>query len=221
MTRCRAWRGAGMLVLLAPVVTTLLSAGAGAASAATLNVCPSGCPYTQIAPAVAAAKSGDTIRVGPGTYRGGITVDVSVRLAGAGAGSTIIRGGGHVLTIGAFGASSEPVVSISGVTITGGVARSSPESVPLVGQEGVWAAGGGVEIPPQAIPANSLPVNGATVTISDSLIIGNRADPAAAVPSGITCPGGFPAGQCPFAQAAGGGIDSWGTADAGAHGGHR
>jgi hypothetical protein len=210
MRRCRAWRGAGMLVLLVPAVTTLLLARTGAASATTLNVCPSGCPYTQIAPAVAAAKSGDTIRVGPGTYRGGITIDVSVRLAGAGPGSTILRGGDHVLTIGAFGAASEPVVSISGVTITGGRARSSPVSKPLVGRNGVVAAGGGVEIPPKAIPTSSTATGGATVTISDSVITGNHADPMRAIPSGITCPGGFPAGQCPFAQAAGGGIDSWG-----------
>ena len=38
---------------------------------------------------------------------------------------------------------------ISGVTITGGYATSSPESVPFVGQDGVIAFGGGVEIPPK------------------------------------------------------------------------
>jgi hypothetical protein len=206
------WRGAGVLVLLIPAAMTLSWAGAAAASAATLTVCPSGCQYRQIGPAVAAASNGDTIRVGPGTYQGGITIDVSVRLAGAGAGSTIIRGGDHVLTIGAFGAPSEPAVSISGVTITGGVARSSPESVPLWGKDGAWAAGGGVDIPPQDIPAaGPAPVPGARVTISDSVITGNRADPSAAVPSGINCPGGFPHGQCPFAAAVGGGIDSWGN----------
>jgi hypothetical protein len=102
-------------------------------------------------------------------------------------------------------------VSVSGVTITGGLARSSPESVPYWGQEGVVAAGGGVEIPPQDIPVDGLPVNGATVTISDSVITGNRADPSASVPSGVNCPGGFPHGQCPFAAAVGGGIDSWGN----------
>jgi len=210
--RCaRVWRGARMMVLLVPMVMALLWAGAGAASAAPLTVCPSGCQYSQIGPAVAAAHNGDTIKVGPGTYQGGITIDVSVKLAGAGAGSTIIHGGDHVLTIGAFGASGEPVVSVSGVTITGGVARSSPESVPIFGEEGALAAGGGMEIPPQDIPADGPPVNGATVTISDSVITGNIADPSAAVPSGIKCPGGFPHGQCPVAWAFGGGIDSWGN----------
>jgi len=205
------WRGPRMMVLLVPMVMTLVWAGAGAASAATLTVCPSGCQYSQIGPAVAAAGNGDTIKIGPGTYQGGITIGVSVKLAGAGAGSTIIRGGDHVLTIGSLGASGEPVVSISGVTITDGLARSSPESVPIFGEEGALAAGGGVEIPPQALPADGPPVNGATVTISDSVITGNIADPSAAVPSGITCPGGFPHGQCPVAWAFGGGIDSWGN----------
>jgi hypothetical protein len=206
MRRGRVLRGASMMVLLGPMVMTLLWAGAGAASAATLTVCPSGCQYSQIGPAVAAARNGDTIKVGPGTYQGGITIDVSVKLAGAGAGSTIIRGGDHVLTIGARGGASEPTVSVSGVTITGGLARSSQESVPYWGQEGVVAAGGGVEIPPQDIPADGLLVDGATVTISDSVITGNRADPVRAVPDGVPCPGK----PCPIAWAFGGGVDSWG-----------
>jgi hypothetical protein len=75
---------------------------------------------------------------------------------------------------------------------------------------GVWAMGGGVEIPPRSFPANSPPANGATVTISNSVITGNRADPRTAIPSGIRCLARFPHGQCPFAMAAGGGVDSWG-----------
>ena len=188
--------------MLAPAASAAPAAGAQR----TLTVCPDGCQFGQIAPAVAAARSGDTIQVGPGTYTGGVTIGVSVHLLGAGPGATIIRGGGSVLTIGAFGALREPAVSISGVTITGGVARSSPESVPFTGKAGVWAAGGGIEIPPGAHHTA-----GATVTISDSVITGNYADPRATVPSGFTCPGHFPNGQCPFAPAWGGGIDTWGS----------
>ena len=183
-------------------ITAPMLVGAGPAAAATANVCPSGCPYTQIAPALAAAKNGDKIKIGPGTYDGGVTIDVSVKLIGAGAGRTIISGGGPVLTIGEFGASSEPAVSIEGVTVTGGITRSSPESTPFIGQEGVFAAGGGVEIPPNADFSG-----GATVTISSSIITGNRVAPSATVSSGLPCPGG----DCPFAFAGGGGIDSWGT----------
>jgi hypothetical protein len=196
------WGGARRLALSAPAIAALLVLGVGQASAATLNVCPSGCPYTQLAPALAAAHDGDTIKIGPGTYDGGVTIDVSVKLVGAGAGRTIIRGGGPVLTIGEFGAATEPTVSIDGVTITGGVTRSSPESTPFTGQEGVFAAGGGVEIPPNADFSG-----GATVTIENSVITGNRVAPSDTAPFGPPCP----SGPCPFAFAGGGGIDSWGT----------
>ena len=202
-----AWAAAAVLAMAAAGVLAPAASAAPAANAQhTLTVCPHGCQFRQIAPAVAAATSGDTIQVGPGTYTGGVTIGISVHLLGAGPGATIIRGGGSVLTIGAFGALREPAVSISGVTITGGVARSSPESDPFTGNAGVWAAGGGIEIPPGAHHTA-----GATVTISDSVITGNYADPRATVPSGFTCPGHFPKGQCPFAPAWGGGIDTWGS----------
>src|SRR5262249_9674803 len=68
--------------LLAIAAATI---AAGRASAATLSVCPSGCAFTQIAPALAAANDGDTISIGAGTYNGGLTVDKSVKLVGAGA----------------------------------------------------------------------------------------------------------------------------------------
>jgi hypothetical protein len=202
MKRFSHWGGAGRLVLLVLAIAALLVLSAGQASAATLNVCASGCPYTQLAPALAAAHDGDTISVGPGTYDGGVTIDVSVKLVGAGAGRTIISGGGPVVTIGEFGASAEPTVSIEGVRITGGITRSSPESTPFTGQEGVFAAGGGVEIPPNADFSG-----GATVTIANSVISGNRVAPSDTAPFGPPCPGG----PCPFAFAGGGGVDSWGT----------
>jgi hypothetical protein len=184
-------------------MAALLLLASGQAHAATLNVCPSGCQYAQLAPALAAAHKGDTIRIGAGTYDGGVTIDVSVKLVGAGAGSTIISGGGPVVTIGEYGAAAEPTVSIQGVTITGGITRSSPESTPFTGQEGVFAAGGGVEIPPNADFSG-----GATVTIANSVITGNRVAPTDTVPGDVLCPDGD---RCPFAFAGGGGIDSWGT----------
>jgi hypothetical protein len=189
-----------LAISLAAVLPVLAAQPALAA-----NLCVgggSGC-FSTLQAAVSAAHDGDTITIAPGRYAGGVTIDVSVKIVGAGAGSTVIRGGGSVLTIGAYGASAEPTVSISGVTITGGVARSSPESVPFVGEDGVIARGGGVEIPP-----NADFTGGATVTISNSVITGNLADPTHALPFGPPCPGGV---SCPFAQAAGGGIDNWGT----------
>jgi hypothetical protein len=196
------------LLLVAFLTLAAAAITAGQASAATLTVCPSGCAFTQIAPALAAAKNGDTIQVAAGTYNGGFTVDKSLKLVGAGAASTIISGGGPVLTIGQAFAASEPTVSISGVTITGGVTHSSFAEV-FVGP-GVIALGGGISVPPAA---NFAP--GATVTIANSVITGNRVAPTSAIDSGLPCPPDITItcinGHLPFAQAAGGGINTFGA----------
>jgi hypothetical protein len=177
-------------VLLVPALAVLLMLGARPASAATLEVCQHGCPYTQLVPALAAARSGDTITVGPGTYAGGVTIDVSVKLVGAGSGATIIRGGGPVLTIGVAGAPSEPTVTIEGVTVTGGVTVGN--LTPFSGR------GGGIYIPRAAGPST-----GATVTIRNSVIRGNSVAPRVAVESDDPC--------CLFADSGGGGISNDGT----------
>ena len=197
-----------MKLLLVVALSAAAGAGVGSARAAsTLNVCPSGCAFSEIAPAVAAAKDGDTISVAPGTYAGGFTIDVSVKLAGAGPGRTIISGGGPVMTIGRIFASSEPTVSVEGVTITGGVTRSSPESIPCTGKDGVWAAGGGIEVPPSTDfsggGCNDFG-GGATVTITNSIISGNQVAPSDTMPFD-------PCGGCPVAWARGGGIDTSGS----------
>ena len=196
----------------APVLVAMATAGialvfASASPAATLQVCPSGCQYSQIAAAVAASQSGDTVAVAAGTYQGGFTIGVSLTLTGAGANQTIIKGGGPVVTIGAAG-STKLNVSITGVTITGGVTQSSPISIPLYGKAGVEAAGGGIEITPDNIKKGSSGTPGATVTIASSVITGNRVAPTTLIPSpgGATCPGGL----CKYAGAYGGGIDNAG-----------
>jgi hypothetical protein len=200
----RIWRhGSRRLAVLAAVVL-MVSAwfGVTRASAATLTVCPSGCAYTQIAPAVAAASSGDTVNVAAGSYHGGFTINQNLSLTGAGAHKTIISGGGPVITVGMFGATTEPTVAIRGVTVTGGVTGSSPVSTADVGEDGVIALGGGIFVPPAANFAT-----GATVTISNSVITGNTAAPTTSVDAGFSC--GIQ--DCRFAQAGGGGIDNWGT----------
>jgi hypothetical protein len=161
----------------------------------------SGC-YSTLQAAVDASHDGDTIRVGHGTFAGGVKVNVSITIVGAGAESTVLKGGQSVLTIGMNNAPSEPTVAISGVTITGGIAQSSPQSIPTVGVDGVLAAGGGIEIPYTAHGP------GATLILTDSVVTGNRVAPSTTVPSGLPCPGAV---DCPFASAAGGGIDSWGV----------
>ena len=181
--------------VLACAILAVLLAGAGSASAAAVTVCPSGCAFSQIAPALAAANPGDTIKVAAGHYDGGFTIDKSVKLVGAGASSTIIEGGGPVITIGQAFAASEPTVTIDGVTVTGGVTLGnlSPDV----------ARGGGIYIPRAAGPST-----GVTVTIRNSVIRDNRVAPSGTVDSGIPCPGG---GDCPSASAGGGGISNDGT----------
>ena len=185
----------------------LLFAGPGrVAAATTLTVCPSGCAYSQVGPALAAANDGDTIKIGAGTYTGGLTINASVKLIGAGAGKTVIKGGGPVVTIGTYAARSQPTVSLRGLTITGGVSHSSLLSSDWFGTEGVAATGGGVEILPKA-DANGNFVGGAKVTITDSVITGNRVAPTTTIPAGFPCPNGH---DCTFAWAKGGGIDTFG-----------
>ena len=182
--------GAGRLVLLVPAVAVLLLLGPRPASAATLEVCQRRCPYTELGPALSAAHRGDTITIGPGTYAGGLTIDVSVKLVGAGSGATIISGGGPVLTIGVADAPSEPTVTIEGITVTGGVTVGN--LTPFSGR------GGGIYIPRAAGPST-----GATVTIRNSVIRGNSVAPRVAVESDDPC--------CLFADSGGGGISNDGT----------
>jgi hypothetical protein len=147
-----------------------------------------------------AAKPGATVKLGRGTFAGPITIVHSLKLVGAGAGATVIRGGGPVVTI-----SPGSDVLLEGLTVTGGVTTVSDHCGELCGPDYVPASalGGGVEIAPG--PDNAV---GATVTIRDSAITGNRVTPATTVSSvRAACPGA----PCRFALAAGGGIDNWGT----------
>ena len=78
-------------------------------------------------PAVDAAHDGDVVRIARGTFLGGVKIGKSIRLQGSGADATRIAGGGPVLTLGTFGAASEPTISVDGVTITHGKTTSSPD----------------------------------------------------------------------------------------------
>jgi hypothetical protein len=177
------------IVLAVGLAVTLCAAGSPSGRAAT-TLCVGGKPgcYATIQGAVDAAHDGDTIEIGVGTFRGGITILKDMTLVGAGAGATTIQGGGPVITIGEF-KGPQPTVSISRVTITEG----------LVDSTGV-AAGGGISIP---FPGPGLPV--ATVSVADSVITGNRVTPSGHFPAGGFC------GQTACAVAWGGGIDSSGN----------
>jgi hypothetical protein len=195
--------------LVAGVVGLAIAVGGASAArsaAKAKSICVGSGPgcFSTIQAAVSAAQDGDTITVAPGTYAGGFTIDVSVKIVGAGAGKTIISGGGPVLTIGQAFAASEPTVSISGVTITGGATHSA-----FVGN-GFIAVGGGISVPPAANFGQ-----GATVSIANSVITGNTVAPTTAIDSGLPCPPDITItcinGDLPFAQAAGGGINTFGA----------
>jgi hypothetical protein len=153
-----------------------------------------GC-YASLQAAVNAAHDGDTITIAPGTYAGGVMIDVSTTIVGAGAGSTFIKGGGPVLSIGQEQGVTEPTVAISGVTITGGINDSFPGHA--------VAQGGGVRIPQGAFHGQ-VPGLGATVTITDSIVTDNKVAAEQLLPPGFCGP--F---DCSFAS--GGGIFDDGT----------
>jgi hypothetical protein len=171
------------LLCFALMVGVAASANAGSRTSMLCVGNHSGC-YATIQAAVDAAADGATIRILAGTYAGGITISKSVQLRGTGARATVISGGGPVVTIGIAGAPTEPTVSVSGVTITGGLNTAT------------LALGGGVYVPASSAGP------GATVRISNSIVSGNRAAPAS------TAPG---CGSHPFGGASGGGIDNAGT----------
>ena len=182
-----------VLGLLAVAPTGLASSGGRTLCVGHGHYC-----YATIQAAVDAAHDGDRVAVAPGRYAGGITIDKSIRLAGAGARATVIRGGGPVVTVGAYLAPTPPTVTISGVTITGGVTTTSPASAEY-GKPGVVAFGGGIEVPFSADHGA-----GAALTLKDSVVADNRVGPRATVPSQVAaCPGGV--------DAVGGGISIWAT----------
>lgn len=176
-------------------------AGASAARSAARgsSLCVASKPgcYSTIQAAVNAAHDGDTIRIAPGSYAGGVQINLSVNLVGAGAPATIIRGGGPVILIGEpFPWSPKrPTVTISGVTVTGGVNSGFPDP-PVV-------QGGGISIQPSAPPTPGPGLTGAIVTIRDSIVTGNQAYATDQTPPGFCGPE-----ACAFAD--GGGIDNAG-----------
>jgi hypothetical protein len=183
----------------------LLLAGGGTAAAHSTDTCAGPGPhcYPTIQQAVNAAHDGDTVRVGPGIYTGGITIVKSVSLVGAGVGLTTIRGGGPVVTIGS--PTAAPTVTIASLTITGGVAMGNPHApgcgpdVPTCGPGYPSATyiAGGIET-----------FTGTTVTLLHAVVTRNRALALSAVPSvRAVCP----SGPCPASFGSAAGIDDWGT----------
>lgn len=167
MSHSRVLWGAKRLGLVALVLAALLVAGAPPASAATLQVCPSGCPFTTIAGALAAAANGDTIGIAAGTYAGGFTVDKNVTLRGEGADQTTISGGGPVVTIANVSATIESVTIAGGTSpvLGGGISNFGTLTLQESTVSGNTARFGGGGI-----------FNFSTLTLKESTVSGNTAD---------------------------------------------
>ena len=164
--------------------------------------------FPTLSAALVAAVDGDMVQLPAGTFAGGATVTTSITVSGAGQGKTILEGGGPVLTVGEFGDPTPPTVTIRDLTITGGRTTSAALSQVLFGQDGVWAAGGGLAVPPSSFDFDTGELGlGATVRLEHTTVEGNGVAPTSSIDSGIPCPGGQ---DCPFALAAGGGIDTSG-----------
>jgi predicted outer membrane repeat protein len=159
--------GAKRLGLVALVLAALLVAGAPPASAATLQVCPSGCSFTTIAGALAAAANGDTIGIAAGTYTGGFTVDKNVTLRGKGADQTTITGGRQVVTVAGGVSATIKSVTISGgeSAFGGGIFNNGTLTLKESTVSGNTASffGGGIYN------------NGGTLTLQESTVSGNTA----------------------------------------------
>jgi hypothetical protein len=182
--------------LLVVVAAATFLALARPGLAATLCVGPQGGCFAQIQPAIAAAHDGDTITVARGTWAGGVTIDKSIRLQGAGAAQTVISGGGPVVTIGRATDPTGQTVSIDGVTVTGGVNHSQPGDAVTFG--------GGVSIPVSQLDHPPFNGTGATVSISNSVITHNSVVATAVIPPGFCGPS-----ACAFNIA--GGIENGGV----------
>jgi hypothetical protein len=181
--------GSGIGLAAHPALAASLCVGSGP-----------GC-FPTIQAALNAAHDGDVIQIGPGTFAGGITIDKSVSLVGAGAKTTIISGGGPVVTIGHQGAPPEPTVSVSGVMVTGGTNSVTPAPYSPSGA-GILVPFATSGSPSSCSPFNASECLGATVTVSDSIITGNRAIASASTSCGNGCDLTLPLG---------GGIANFGT----------
>ena len=101
--------------------------------------------------AISLAASGDTIKIAAATYFEHLTINISVKLLGASASTSIIDGSGRTGTV--VTTSSGTHVTLSGVTITHGYAVSGG---------GYAASGGGIS-------------NYGTLLLTRSAVTGNRA----------------------------------------------
>lgn len=131
------------LLVLALVAFTVPAVPAVPAAALGYDVCPSGCAFDAIQPAIDAAPAGGTVRVGPGLYEGWVIVDRGITLLGAQAGvaapgrtgpESVIEG------VGRFSVANMAVLVRAGSALDGFTVRHSE---PWNDRLAVWVWSGG------------------------------------------------------------------------------
>ncbi len=121
----------------------------------TLTICPSGCAFTQIQHALSAARRGSTLQIESGTYREGIQIAKPIRIVGAG--SVVLEG---EITI----AQAENV-SITALTVRGGVRIEESRTITITKSMISESQGAGVAIR-----------RSREVSLIENTIMGNQGD---------------------------------------------
>lgn len=126
--------------------------GSVGAAQKVITVCPSGCDFTSIQAAIAAATDGSTIQVKAGTYVESLTITKLLSLVGEGPDKTIIQGGIVIL--------ATKIVNVTGFTVKGqGIQVQDSQAVSLLNNVIDQGASDGLSI-----------ANSATVTVRGSTI---------------------------------------------------
>lgn len=181
--------------LATPLIVLITGGALAKTPPPTFTVCASGCDFSMIQDAVAAAVSGTTIDVGPGTFAENVTVNavtsskkLKLTIEGAGAASTFVDGSGASSVFTAVG--SKAIVTLRGMTIRNGLAPGTGTGAPTEGG-GVFAGLGAtvtidgcVVTDDRADLGAGIAADDAQLTISRSTISGNTAIGAVYVPEG-------------------------------------
>jgi len=113
--------GVAIGLILASLAASGRAAPLAAAPLRAITVCPEGCDYADVQPAIDAAGFGDTLLIGAGLYVENLVIRKSLELRGLDRSTTIIDGGGagSVVYVDAGTA-----VTLSGLTLRGGSSDS-------------------------------------------------------------------------------------------------